>query len=295
MITASSIDALWFQALAEVTTFGRPCSPRGAPVREIRGVKLRLTDPAANVLRHPDRKLNYYFMVAEWLWMLGGRRDVETIAAYNKQIAQFSDDGKVFFGAYGPKITAQLRQVIALLQRDPDTRQAIIDIWRPEALTTKTADVPCTLNWQFFVRDGALELQVNMRSNDIWLGFPYDVFNFTQMQRYVAAALGIGVGHYEHHVGSLHLYAMHDEAAQRVLTAGPRSSATLAAPTYPVPEDVDAILAGLANKRLPVDVARAMSGLLPPGWQPYTQLLIHRFTKDAADLGTEVAGLVSRG
>ena len=45
-----------------------------------------------------------------------------------------------------------------------------------------------------------------MRSNDIWTGFPYDVFSFTAMQIILAFQLGVGIGEYTHIAGSLHLY-----------------------------------------------------------------------------------------
>jgi thymidylate synthase len=45
-----------------------------------------------------------------------------------------------------------------------------------------------------------------MRSNDIWMGFPYDVFSFTAMQCLMAMELGLGIGTYTHIAGSLHLY-----------------------------------------------------------------------------------------
>ena len=45
-----------------------------------------------------------------------------------------------------------------------------------------------------------------MRSNDIWMGFPYDVFQFTAMQILLSMQLGVELGTYTHISGSLHLY-----------------------------------------------------------------------------------------
>ena len=57
-------------------------------------------------------------------------------------------------------------------------------------------------------------MMTTMRSNDIYLGFPYDVFVFTMIQRYVAGAIDMEVGPYHHHVGSMHLYDTNSEAAR---------------------------------------------------------------------------------
>ncbi len=61
-------------------------------------------------------------------------------------------------------------------------------------------------------------MHTTMRSQDLWLGFPYDIFTATLIQELLAGWLEVGVGEYHHHVDSLHLY----EAAQRRLVAEQR-------------------------------------------------------------------------
>jgi hypothetical protein len=53
-----------------------------------------------------------------------------------------------------------------------------------------------------------------MRSNDVWLGAAYDFFQFTRVQIAMASVLGIQTGTYAHHVGSLHIYEQHYDAAE---------------------------------------------------------------------------------
>ena len=53
-----------------------------------------------------------------------------------------------------------------------------------------------------------------MRSNDLWMGFPNDVFQFTCMQIYLAMRLGLDLGTYTHIAGSLHLYERDFEKAK---------------------------------------------------------------------------------
>jgi thymidylate kinase len=45
-----------------------------------------------------------------------------------------------------------------------------------------------------------------MRSNDIVLGFTYDIFAFTMFQEMMANELGLELGTYYHNVGSMHIY-----------------------------------------------------------------------------------------
>jgi thymidylate synthase len=50
-----------------------------------------------------------------------------------------------------------------------------------------------------------------MRSNDVFLGLPHDIFSFTMMQEIAACELNVKMGSYHHSVASLHLYDDTDE------------------------------------------------------------------------------------
>lgn len=139
------------------------------------------------VLVSKERKLNYQFMAAEADWILSGDDRVETIAPYNKHIAQFSDNGVTFFGAYGPKVQSQLDYVVDTIRKDPHTRQAFLTIWRENPGETK--DVPCTITLGFMLRNRQVNCHAFMRSSDIWLGLPYDVFNFSMITSLVCCML----------------------------------------------------------------------------------------------------------
>jgi thymidylate synthase len=94
-----------------------------------------------------------------------------------------------------------------ILRDNPNSRQAIIHI-KParNIIDEPTKDLPCTVSLQFFIRNNQLYLTTYMRSNDIWMGFPYDVFQFTCLQIYLAMRLNVNLGTYTHITGSLHLY-----------------------------------------------------------------------------------------
>jgi thymidylate synthase len=184
----------WPALLRDVLAHGREVSPRGRRTREIPQHTIAV-DMRRPVLLTPERKLSYQFMAAEAYWILTGDDRVETIAPWNKNIGQFSDDGVKYFGAYGPKVLDQLDYVVAKLIEDPSSRQAGLTIWREKP--PKTKDVPCTVAMFFSIREphvlglDALRLEANvfMRSNDVWLGTPYDVFNFSMVGHLVCARL----------------------------------------------------------------------------------------------------------
>jgi thymidylate synthase len=206
---------LWHDLLGELLDQVDDTSPRGMKTKEIVNMHLELTNPRCNILGTPERNLGYKFMVAEWLWIWFGHKDVETIAQYNKNIAQFSDDGKTFNGAYGPRIIESWGYVERVLKKDPDTRQAIIDIYRRPSETTK--DVSCTLTVQFLLRNKRLHAIVNMRSSDTWLGLPYDFFVFSMLQNTMGALLNVRLGSLFFNLGSSHLYERDFDAANKMV------------------------------------------------------------------------------
>lgn len=177
---------IWINALDKTIHTGVRVSPRGKLTKEIlhRTIEINMRKP---VLRVNDRGINYKFMAAEAYWILTGDDRVATIAPYNRNVAEFSDDGERFFGAYGPKIVAQLPYVVAKLNEDSMSRQAGLTIWRESPPPTK--DVPCTVAIFCSLREGLLNLHVFMRSSDLWLGIPYDVFSFSMLGHYICCML----------------------------------------------------------------------------------------------------------
>jgi len=204
-ITYNTIDGLYLSALDYLMKNGTMTLPRGYPCLELSPFCTVLTNIQNNILTNPLRKASKRFMAVELLWILLGRSDVEMISFYNERIKTYSDDGLTFFGAYGPKIMGQLSYVENILRRDPWTRQAVLTIWRENPPATK--DVPCTITMQFIRRPlEYLNLNVYMRSQDAWLGFPYDVHNFTCLQLILASILGLKPGKFTLIQGSFHAY-----------------------------------------------------------------------------------------
>jgi thymidylate synthase len=215
VLRGDSVNELFGLAVQAVLVDGDDVAPRGLPTREVLGITLELTDPRRRLLDVPPiRILNPAFAVAETLWIASGSDDA-WIFDFNGQLEQFADDG-LLQGAYGRRMRSwsdgeslidQLQEVVRLLRTDPDTRQAVIQIFDPARDFRGHRDVPCTLNYRFYLRGGRLHMHTTMRSQDLWLGFGYDLFAATVLHEYLARWLGVRLGMYTHHVDSLHLYA----------------------------------------------------------------------------------------
>jgi len=197
----------------------------------------------------PARVINPAFAVAETVWILSGS-DAPWIFDYNARLRRYADDG-VLRGAYGPRLRRwaggvdQLDRVTELLRADPDSRRAVIQLYDPSRDAAGHSDVPCTLGFCFYLRQGRLHMLTSMRSQDAWTGLPYDLFCFTTVHELVAGWLGAGLGEYRHHVGSLHVYEADLEPAS-ALTGLPASVAmpALATPRRGFDELLDRVERG---------------------------------------------------
>jgi thymidylate synthase len=211
VISANSANELFTATCRAVLATGKPTAPRGIATVEVLGASLGLSDSRRRFIDIPPiRVLNPAFAVAEAMWILSGS-DSPWIYQYNKELAGYTDGG-MLRGAYGPRLrhwqgkVDQLNRVRELLIRDPDSRRGVVQLFDPSTDFLGYKDVPCTLGYRFFLRDGLLHMHTTMRSQDLWLGFGYDIFTATLIQELLAGWLGAGLGEYWHHVDSLHIY-----------------------------------------------------------------------------------------
>ena len=176
---------------------------------ELENVSFTIDASENNIVSCRNISLPYLF--AEMTWYLAGSQSARFISNFASLWERISDDGITSNSAYGHIMFTrhgfnQIDKVIELLQGDPASRRAVININVPNAKVIETKDEPCTICLQFLIRDGKLNCTGIMRSNDIWFGLPYDITFFTEVQRHVASELGVEVGTYTHFATSLHVY-----------------------------------------------------------------------------------------
>ena len=188
---------------------GELVSPRGMQTKEVRNATIVLTNPIEAIPQGVGRKLNMKIGAVETTQLIAGVSSAMQLnLASNNAFEAYMNDGRLL-GAYGPRLYGQLENVIRLISRDPDTRQAAALVWRGDETTLALSgnkDVPCTVALSWNVRDGKLNASTVMRSNDVYLGVAYDFWMFTRLQMTLAWALGLEVGDYRHHAMSLHIY-----------------------------------------------------------------------------------------
>lgn len=201
---------------------GDEVGSRNGRVVEFLNTRVVLTEPTKREILSLNRKANVFAQIAETMWVISGRNDIEWLSAYLPRARDYADDGLHWRAGYGPRIrnwngVDQLRYVVDTLKADPLSRQAVIAIWDPVVDTTPGKDKACNTFLQFQSRGGLLYLTVNVRSNDVMWGWSgINAFEWSTLQEMVASLLGIGVGDLTFNIGSLHLYAPHWGRAETI-------------------------------------------------------------------------------
>ena len=148
-----------------------------------------------------------------------------------------SKDSHGYFYGYGERLFAgQMNQlddyIIPLLKADPATRRAVAVAWNPSEDAKISESVPKTgtrgpesaaqnlpgvIFVDFKLRGGALHVTTSIRSNDIFFGWPANIYRTHVLQKYVADKLGARAGTLSTFSNSAHVFEDQREMIERVL------------------------------------------------------------------------------
>lgn len=202
----------WWELLSNAPASQAMKSRDGDVIDECINAVTVIEDPTRSICNSKIRNMPMRYAIGELLWYLSCNPKLSAIGKFTKAWERMSDDGVNVNSNYGFCMQRkfgfnQLEQVMMQLRDNPNTRQAVIHVKEARNLIDNpTKDLNCTVCLQFFIRDDKLYMTTYMRSNDLWMGFPYDIFQFMSLQVFMAMSLDIDVGTYTHHAGSLHLY-----------------------------------------------------------------------------------------
>lgn len=216
------------QLMHNVLNWGYDVPSRNGPCRELTMQQITLEEPLPAEITTPGRKVSLPAQIAETMWLLAGRNDVEWLSHYLPRAKDFSDDGATWRGGYGPRLrnwhgmgdrpVDQLAHVVQLLKDEPDTRRAVLQIYNPSIDAWPGKDIPCN-NWVHLLpRDGKLHGHVAIRSNDLMWGWSgINAFEWTKLLQVVAGLTGLQVGSLTFSISSLHLYEPYWPKAQKIV------------------------------------------------------------------------------
>ena len=119
--------------------------------------------------------------------------------------------------AYGAAINVptfgyknQLEYVVETLKKDPNSRRVMINLWDVDKLH-EMALTPCCYNIIFNILDGKLYMQLNIRSSDVALGLPFNIFQFQVLHKLIAHECKVEPADMIVMISNLHYYDRHEE------------------------------------------------------------------------------------
>ena len=105
-------------------------------------------------------------------------------------------------------VTDQLLNLVEGIKTDPYGRRHIITAWNPGELD-QMALPPCHCFAQFNVVDGQLDCLLYQRSNDFFLGCPFNIASYALLTHMIAQVCDLAVGDFVHTTGDAHIYKNH--------------------------------------------------------------------------------------
>ena len=117
---------------------------------------------------------------------------------------------------YSERINAfkQLDHAIASLVEDEHSRRAMVMVYFPEDSKSSNGfetRIPCSVSYQFLIRNRKLMVLYYIRSNDYFKHFAIDIWLIQEIQQYVFSILrevypGLKCGALNYYAGSFHAY-----------------------------------------------------------------------------------------
>jgi thymidylate synthase len=197
------------------------------------------------------KKMNIDSVASELLWFIEGSGDERRLAEirygkpraelegkqtiwtananapYWKEKAQFEGDLGVVYGVQwrkwegtNGKTVDQLQILLDGLRNDPNGRRHILSAWNPAELDNMALP-PCHVMCQFYVNKNELSCMLYQRSNDLFLGSPFNIASYAMLTMMIAQVLGLKAGDFIYTQADTHIYSNHFDAVKEQLTRTP--------------------------------------------------------------------------
>ena len=190
------------------------------------------------------KKIHFRSVVTELIWFLNGGTNTTYLNKNNCKIwNQWADESGDLGPLYGKQwrrwetpnneYIDQITNVIKDIQVNPNSRRLVVSAWNPTDLPDETlspqenvkkglmALAPCHTLFQFYVLDKKLSCQLYSRSQDFFLGTPFNISSYALLVILIAIETGLEPGELIWVGGDVHLYQNHIEQAKEQLKREP--------------------------------------------------------------------------
>ena len=135
----------------------------------------------------------------------------------------------------------QVKNVIEQIKHNPVSRRLVVSAWNPAELDIASLP-PCHYSYQFSVDGDKLSLMYQMRSNDLFLGCPFNIASYALLLHIVAKITGKVPHELIASLGDCHIYKNHVDQVNEQLTRTPHKLPQLELPANADYSDIDSFL-----------------------------------------------------
>jgi thymidylate synthase len=183
------------------------------------------------------KKLHIRSIIHELLWFLSGDTNIKYlkdngVSIWDEWADENGDLGPVYGKQWrrwktpnGEEID-QISQLVHQIKNNPNSRRHIVSAWNV-ADVNDMALPPCHTLFQFYVAGGKLSCQLYTRSQDFFLGTPFNLASYALLVHMIAQQCDLEPGDFVWTGGDVHLYSNHLEQSNIQLTREPYPMPTL--------------------------------------------------------------------
>ena len=178
------------------------------------------------------KKLHFRSIIHELLWFLSGDTNIKYlndngVTIWDEWANRDGDLGPIYgkqwvaWEAKDGRVINQIADIIEEIKRNPFSRRLLVSAWNVGELK-EMALMPCHAFFQFHVStDKRLSLQLYCRSQDSFLGTPYNIASYALLTEMVAQQCGLKAGELILVGGDCHIYLNHLEQVKLQLSREP--------------------------------------------------------------------------
>lgn len=161
-----------------------------------------------------SKKIDWRVPLDELLWVIRGEHNVNTLSSgiWDEWAGSDGELGPIYgvqWRGMGACQTDQLSAVIEGLKTDPYSRRHVVSAWIPDDVDDMALP-PCHTMFQFNMdADRSLYCSLYMRSGDMFLGVPFNIFEYGVLTHMVAKLVGAKARELSVYISNAHIYKNH--------------------------------------------------------------------------------------
>ncbi len=204
----------------------------GTGTRSVFGYQMRF-DLAHGFPLVTTKRVFFKGLAVEMLWFLRGDTNIRYLNDRGVKIwdAWADENGNLgpvygkqwvhWQGANG-KTFNQIQNVVDSIRKNPGSRRHIVNAWNVSEIG-EMALPPCHMFFQFYVAENRLSCQLYVRSNDLFLGAPFNIGQYALLLEMMAQQCDLEPGELVYTIGDAHVYLNHLDQIEEQLPREPYS------------------------------------------------------------------------